>query len=77
MSKAFEEVKDQAFQLSREERLELARLLLELDEPEANLEIEAAWEEEICARVKAVEEGRVSGIPYEQVIERVNRRLQR
>lgn len=77
MTKAFEEVKDQALQLSREERLELARLLLDLDEPEANPQIEAAWEEEISARVKAVEEGRVKAIPYEQVLDRVNRRLQR
>jgi putative addiction module component (TIGR02574 family) len=77
MSKAFEEVKDQALQLSREERLELASLLLDLDQQEANPEIEAAWEEEIRARVQAVEKGRVKGIPYEEVLERVNRRLQR
>ena len=77
MSEAFQDVKDRALQLSREERLELARLILELDEQEANPAIEAAWDEEICARVKAVEEGRVSGIPYEQVLDRVNRRLQK
>ena len=77
MSKAFEDVRDQALQLSWEERQELARLLLGLEEPEANPQIEAAWEEEISARVKAVEEGRVKGIPYEQVLDRVDRRLQR
>jgi putative addiction module component (TIGR02574 family) len=77
MSKAFEEVKDQALQLSREERLELACLLLDLDQQEANPAIEAAWEEEIRARVQAVEEGRVKGIPYGQVLDRVNRRLER
>jgi putative addiction module component (TIGR02574 family) len=75
MSKAFEEVKDQVIQLSRPERLELICLLLELDKEGPNPEIEAAWEEEIRARVRAVEEGRVNGIPYEQVLERVDRRL--
>jgi putative addiction module component (TIGR02574 family) len=75
MSKAFEEVKDQATQLSRAERLELVCLLLELDKQEPSPEIEAAWEDEIRARLRAVEEGRVIGIPYEQVLDRVDRRL--
>jgi hypothetical protein len=40
-------------------------LLLDLDQPGKGGEIEAAWDEEIRARVKSVDEGRVTGIPYE------------
>jgi putative addiction module component (TIGR02574 family) len=39
--------------------------------------VDAAWDAEIQARVRAVKEGRVEGIPYEQVLARVDRRLGR
>jgi hypothetical protein len=42
-------------------------LLLDLDRPGTSDEIENAWDEEIRARVKAVDEGRAVGIPYEQI----------
>jgi putative addiction module component (TIGR02574 family) len=42
-------------------------LLLDLDQPGTSAEIDAAWEEEINARVKAVDEGRTVGIPYEDI----------
>jgi putative addiction module component (TIGR02574 family) len=47
--------------------LALVRLLLDLDQPGANTDIDSAWDEEIRARVKAVDEGRAIGIPYEQI----------
>ena len=56
-------------------RLTLARLLIELDDPGPNTDVEAAWDEEIQARVRAVDAGCAEGIPYEQVLARVNRRL--
>ena len=52
MSKAFEEIAQQAAQLSREQRLELATLLLQLNEGSADSEVNAAWEEEILARIQ-------------------------
>ena len=75
MSNALEDVTRQAVELSRTERLELARLLIDLDQPKPSPKAEAAWDEEIRARLHAVEEGRVEGIPYEQVLARVDRRL--
>ena len=75
MSKALEEVTREAIQLPRHQRLTLARLLIELDDPGSDADIEGAWDEEIRARVRAVEEGRVEGIPYEQVLARVDQRL--
>jgi putative addiction module component (TIGR02574 family) len=75
MSMALEDVTREAIGLPRHQRLSLARLLIELDDPGPDVEVEAAWEAEIQARVRAVKEGRVEGIPYEQVLARVDRRL--
>ena len=67
MSIAFEEIAEQALKLSREEKLALANRLLSEDESSSS-EIEAAWEEEILARIKAIDDGTAIGIPYEEVI---------
>ncbi len=75
MSMALEDVTREAIALPRHQRLTLARLLIELDEPGSDADVGAAWEAEIEARVRAVKEGRVEGIPYEQVLRRINRRL--
>lgn len=75
MSMALEDVTREAIDLPRHQRLALARFLIELDDPGSDTDVEAAWDAEIQARVRAVREGRVEGIPYEQVLERVDRRL--
>jgi len=49
------------------QRLAVVRLLLDLDQPGTSDEIEQAWDEEIRVRVKAVDEGRATGISYEQI----------
>jgi putative addiction module component (TIGR02574 family) len=75
MSMALEEVTREAIQLPRHQRLALARILMELDDPGTDADVEAAWDAEIQARVRAVQEGRVEGIPYEQVLARIDQRL--
>jgi putative addiction module component (TIGR02574 family) len=75
MNMALEEVARNAIDLPRHQRLALARLLIELDDPGADTDVEAAWDAEIQARLRAVKEGRVKGIPYEEVLARVDRRL--
>jgi putative addiction module component (TIGR02574 family) len=75
MSMVLEDVAREAMGLPRHQRLALARLLIELDDPGSDADVEAAWEAEIQARLRAVKEGRVQGIPYEQVLARVDRRL--
>jgi len=68
MSTALEEITEQALKLSVEERLALASRLL-ISDPDADTAgIDAAWEEEIAARVKAIDEGTAVGIPYDEVI---------
>ena len=75
MSMALAEVSPEAIELPRHERLALARLLIELDDPGPEVDVEAAWEAETQARVCAVNEGNAEGIPYEQVLARIDRRL--
>jgi putative addiction module component (TIGR02574 family) len=75
MSMVLEDVAREAMGLPRHQRLALARLLIELDDPGSDADVEAAWEAEIQARLRAVKEGRVQGIPYEEVLARVGRRL--
>ena len=77
MSMPLEDVAREAIELPRHQRLSLARLLIDLDDPGSGADVEAAWDVEIQARVRAVQEGRVEGIPYEEVLARVDRRLAR
>lgn len=67
MAASVEEITKEVVELPRHQRLALVRLLLDLDQPGTSEEIEQAWDEEIRARVKAVDEGRANGIPYEQI----------
>ncbi len=67
MTTAVEKIAQEAAELTRQERLTLVRLLLDLDQPSNGAEIANTWDSENHARVKAVDEGRVSGVPYEQI----------
>ena len=75
MSTALEKVTREAVGLPRHQRLALARFLIEMDDPAADEDVQQAWDAEISERVRAVQEGRTGGIPYEQVLARVDRRL--
>ena len=57
MSMVLEDVAREAMGLPRHQRLALARLLIELDDPGADTDVEASWEAEIQARLRAVKEG--------------------
>ena len=64
----------EAAALPRTERLELVRALLELDGG-AVAEAEETWDEEIRARVKAVDEGRASGVSLDDLRQEMDGRL--
>ena len=51
MSMPLEAVAREAIALPRHQRLSLARLLIELDDPGSEADVEAAWEAEIQARL--------------------------
>lgn len=61
--------------LPRPQRLALVRFLLELDSASADADAESAWDQEIAARVRAIDEGKVEGIPYEEVLKEGLKRL--
>jgi putative addiction module component (TIGR02574 family) len=70
-----EELTREAVSLPKEQRLALARALLDL-EPAGNVaEVEQSWDEEIRARIKAIEEGRVTGIAYDDLRREMNSRF--
>ena len=75
MSKAFDEITREATKLPREQRLELASLLLQLNEDSADPEVSAAWEEEIQARIQAVDENQIEGASFETVMRDAEDRL--
>ena len=75
MSKVFEEIAREASQLSREQRFDLAAMLLEMNEDAETAVIKAKWEEEILARIRAVDENEVTGISLEKVIRDAEDRL--
>ena len=75
--KAISELAKDALELPSDQRLRLARILLDLseDNPECAAEVESAWEEEICRRMKAVEEGTAQARPLEEVFAELDRRF--
>ena len=77
MATNIEEITKEIVELPRHQRLALVRLLLDLDQPGTTGEIDSAWDEEIRARVKAIDEGRAVGIPYEQIKKEMDERFAR
>ena len=75
MSKAFEEIVREASRLSHEQRLDLASLLLELNEDSADAATSAEWEQEIMARIRAVDGGQSEGVSFEDVMRDAEGRL--
>ncbi|HEX9545510.1 MAG TPA: addiction module protein [Pyrinomonadaceae bacterium] len=75
MSKAFEEIVKEASQLSRKQRLDLASLLLELNDCAVDADVGAEWEQEILARIRAVDGGQAEGTSFEAVMREAEDRL--
>jgi putative addiction module component (TIGR02574 family) len=75
MAKALEIVTKDAMDLPLKQRLALAELLIESADASSDSSAEAAWHSEICDRARAVDEGRVSGVAYEEVMRAAQMRL--
>jgi len=73
MPKTLEAITLDVLELPRTERLALARIIFDLDDGPTDPGAEAAWDAEICARLKAYDEGRVETIPYENLREQMER----
>ncbi len=71
MSRTFTDVWKEASDLSEADRAALAGLLIESLEGEPDPDVEAAWAAEIERRVADLDSGKVEGIPWEQVRQRL------
>ena len=68
MTEQAERVKNEVLQLPEKDRAELAHLLLESLEETEDVNVEAAWDEELAKRLKRIEEGQARLRPAQQVI---------
>lgn len=75
MKATLEEITQKAMELSPRQRLALASFLLELDGTTEARDADRVWDEEIRARIQAVDSGGVAGIPFEQVMSEGRKRL--
>ena len=67
MATELEKVVEQALSLPGPERLSVARRILESVEPQANEDVERAWEEEILKRVEKIDSGTAKFRPWEEI----------
>ena len=73
--KALEQITKDAMDLPQKQRIALAGLLLETADEAMDSEAEAAWESELGDRIRAIDEGRVTGVAYQDVMKEATRRL--
>lgn len=77
MPSLLEQVTKDAMDLLPSQKFALAELLLESAEAAVNPAAEAAWDSEIRDRIRAIDEGRVIGVSYEDVMKAAEQRLPR
>jgi putative addiction module component (TIGR02574 family) len=73
MSRAVQELYEKASELARNDRAELAGLLLESIEEPSDQGVEEAWAAEIERRMAEFRAGRVKTIPWSEVRARLHR----
>jgi hypothetical protein len=76
MQRTIEDITAELIRLPKQDRLEIVRFLLFLDNRPSDIDdVEAAWEKEIADRVFAVEEGTAIGIDYDEAIKKIDERF--
>ena len=75
MPATLEQVTKEAMDLPRHQQLALAEFLIESADSAMDLEAESAWDSEIRDRITAIEEGKVVGISYADVMRGADRLL--
>src|SRR4030095_3777268 len=73
MNSTLEEITQSALNLPDRQRLVLAEVLLEATGHAADADADEAWEREIQARIRAVDSGVVKGVPWEQVLQELDK----
>ncbi|HSL81681.1 MAG TPA: addiction module protein [Thermoanaerobaculia bacterium] len=75
MTRHAESVLKEALNLPEDDRADIAGALLESLQPAAEADVEAAWRQEVAARVAALDAGEVETVPWEEVRNRLFTRL--
>lgn len=75
MTTTLAEITRTVLQLPVKQRLALAGFLLETEDISSDPDVDAAWDQEIQDRIKAVDSGSVTGIPYQDVMLEAEKRL--
>jgi hypothetical protein len=77
MMKAIAELAKDALELPSNQRMTLARILLEIseDDQEFSPQVEAAWDEEICRRMQTVRAGMARSRSFDQVFANLDRQV--
>ncbi len=75
--KMLSDIAKDALELPPAQRLALARILLDLSEPDQDFspEVEAAWEQEIGRRLDEVKAGNAQSKTFERVFAELDRRF--
>ncbi len=75
--KMLSEIAKDALELPPGQRLTLARILLDLSEPDQDFspQVETAWEQEIERRMGAIKSGNAESKTFEQVFAELDRRF--
>jgi putative addiction module component (TIGR02574 family) len=73
MPRKVSEIVEEARQLPYGERAELIEQLIADSAKNLDPEIEKAWGDEALRRIKEIEEGKVQGIPVEQVMAEIRK----
>jgi putative addiction module component (TIGR02574 family) len=79
MPKTLAEITKDAADLPPQDRLKLARIMLDLseDEREDPADVDRAWNDEIERRIEEMRTGKVKGVPLEAVKKRIESKFRR
>lgn len=75
MTRQAETLLQQALTLDERERAKVAGALLESLEPEAEADVEAAWRQEVAARIADQDSSGLNATPWEEVRDEILARL--
>jgi len=78
VSRSLAELAREAIALPQQQRLTLARILLDASDAssvEPLPEVEAAWEDEIAQRIRAIEAGQAQGKTWDAVLADIDKRF--
>jgi putative addiction module component (TIGR02574 family) len=75
--KSLESIASEALLLPKDQRFTLAHRILSSVEPEAEPEVEAAWDAQIRERIRRYDAGQTAGLPGREVFAELDKKLGR